>query len=413
MARVILHSDLNNFYATCEEQRNPSLKGKFVAVCGSVEDRHGIVLAKNGLAKSVGVKTAMTIVEAKRLCPNLVCVEADLSYYLEVSKKVKKIYEKYTDRIESFGIDEAWLDVTNSKIFGSGVEIANKIREEVKALGLTVSVGVSFNKIFAKLGSDLKKPDATTEISLQNYKEIVWNLDCAELLMVGKKTAQKLRKYNIYTIGDIAKADKNFLVKTFGKWGSYLYDFANGYDNSPVKKVDEDSEVKSIGNSMTCYRDLTTLDEAKIMFTVLCESVSARVIDANIGDATSLSISIRDENLSWITRQQKLDRPSVLSEDFFKTAIGLFSKNYDFKTPIRSLGVSVSNFIKTEVQTTIFEDEKDYEKRLKLAKTVGGLREKYGTGSVVKGVNLKDRKITREDPKNRHVVHPEGFKKKP
>ncbi len=413
MARVILHSDLNNFYATCEERRNPELKGKFVAVCGSVEDRHGIVLAKNQLAKSVGIKTGMTLVEAHRLCPNLVCVEADLPHYLEVSKKVKKIYEKYTDKIESFGIDEAWLDVTNSKIFGSGEEIANKIRSEVKELGLTVSVGVSFNKIFAKLGSDLKKPDATTVISVENYKDIVWNLDCAELLMVGKKTAQKLKKYNITTIGDIAKTDKNFLVKTFGKWGDYLYNFANGYDNSPVKRVDEADDVKSIGNSMTCYRDLTTLDEAKIMFAVLCDSVSARVIDAKIGEATSLSISIRDENLSWITRQQKLDRPSVLAEDYFKTAVSLFSKNYDFKTPIRSLGVSVSSFVKADVQTTLFEDEKDYEKRLKLAKAVGGLREKYGTTSVVKGVNLKDKKITREDPKNRHVIHPEGFLKKP
>ena len=193
---------------------------------------HGIVLAKNDKAKALGIKTGMTLKDAYGLCPELVTVEADFGYYLFYSKRVREIYYKFTDMIEPFGIDEAWLDVTGSARLGSGKEIADKIREEVRTVGLTASVGVSFNKIFAKLGSDLKKPDATTVISYENFKDVVWKLDCADLLMVGKKTAQKLRKYNIQTIGDIANANVDLLTKQLGVWGKYLYDFAWGKDET-------------------------------------------------------------------------------------------------------------------------------------------------------------------------------------
>ena len=218
--RVILHADLNNFYASVETKLNPELEGKNVGVCGNVENRHGIILAKSEGAKKLGVKTGMTINDAKRFCPDIVLVEAKHSHYTAYSKLVKDIYRKYTDRIESFGIDECWLDVTESqKLFGSGEQIADLIRERVKAeIGLTVSVGVSFNKVFAKLGSDLKKPDGTTVISIDNYKEKVWKLPVEDLLFVGKSTASKLKKINVKTIGDLAQIDVKYLEKHFGKW---------------------------------------------------------------------------------------------------------------------------------------------------------------------------------------------------
>ncbi|MBP5177217.1 MAG: DNA polymerase IV [Clostridia bacterium] len=392
--------------------RHPELRDKYLAVCGSIEDRHGVVLAKNYKAKACGVKTGMNLKDAYDLCPDLYCVEADFSYYLFYSRRVREIYYKFTDLIEPFGIDEAWLDVTHSGVIGTGKEIADKIREEVRVLGLTASVGVSFNKIFAKLGSDLKKPDATTVISKDNFKNVVWPLDCAELLMVGRKTAEKLKKYNITTIGDIARSDVDFLTKQLGKWGGYLYDFAWGNDASPVKRFDETEEVKSIGNSMTCYRDLVTVDDAKVTLLVLCDSVSARVIDEKVGAATTLSISVRDQNLNWLTRQTKLEKPTVLSEDFYKAALALLIKNHDFSLGVRSLGVTASGFTSTGEQLSIFYDNEDYDKRVKLADTVGKIRKKFGTESVLKARNLTDRKITREDPKNNHVIHPEGFKKK-
>lgn len=410
--RTILHSDLNNFYASCEQVLNPTLKGVAFAVCGSVEDRHGIILAKSQLAKEMGVKTAMTIKAAKDLCPDLVLVRARLDLYVEFSEKVRQIYLEFTDHVEPFGIDEAWLDVTNSKIFGTGEEIAEKIRQRVKELGLTVSVGVSFNKIFAKLGSDLKKPDAVTVISQDNFKQKVWPLPASELLNVGRRTAEKLKKYNILTIGDLAKTDKSFLEKSFGKAGAMMYIYANGLDTSPVRLYTHPDLVKSVGNSMTCYRDLKDIEDVHIMLSVLCDSVSQRVIRQDLGRAKTVTLSIRDENLSTITRQAKLIPPSNIADDILALSLKLFKENYSFQNGIRSLGVAVSDFNNESEQLSIFENAEDYEKRLKLSKTIGGIRDKYGAKSVTKAINLKDTRISREDPENNHVVHPQSFSPK-
>ena len=410
--RTILHSDLNNFYASCEQVLNPTLKGVAFAVCGSVEDRHGIILAKSQLAKEMGVKTAMTIKAAKDLCPDLVLVRARLDLYVEFSEKVRQIYLEFTDHVEPFGIDEAWLDVTNSKIFGTGEEIAEKIRQRVKELGLTVSVGVSFNKIFAKLGSDLKKPDAVTVISQDNFKQKVWPLGVGELLNVGRRSAEKLKKYNILTIGDLAKTDKCFLEKSFGKAGAMMYIYANGLDTSPVRLYTNPDIVKSVGNSMTCYRDLKDIEDVHIMLSVLCDSVSQRVIRHDLGRANTVTLSIRDENLSTITRQAKLVPPSNIADDILELSLKLFKENYSFQNGIRSLGVAVSDFNNESEQLSIFENAEDYEKRLKLSKTIGGIRDKYGAKSVTKAINLKDTRISREDPENNHVVHPQSFSPK-
>ena len=406
--RTILHVDLNNFYAGVERILNPELNDKFIGVCGSIENRHGIILAKSENAKKLGVKTGMVIKDALKLCPELVLVEANHDNYIKYSKLVRDIYRNYTDKIEAFGIDECWLDVTDAiKMFGGGEKIANEIRERVKSeYGLTVSVGVSFNKVFAKLGSDLKKPDGTTVISRENFKQKVWPLPIEDLFFVGKSTAEKLKKINVKTIGDLARLDKEFLVKKFGKWGETLHDYAVGNENSPVLYDNESDEVKSVGNSITCYRDLTTLEDVKIVFTVLSESVSSRVIKNGLGRAQTLSISVRDTNLKTITRQCKFDVPTNLPEDICETAFNLFNKNYAFGYPIRTLGVSVSDFSGAIEQITVYE--KDYDKKARLNSTISEIKDKYGNASVLKGIVLKDKKFMREDPEGTHLVHPDG-----
>ena len=344
----------------------------------------------------------MTIREAQKLCPEIVLVEAHHSHYDAYSKLVKNIYLQYTDYIESFGIDECWLDVTGSvKMFGSGEEIAYKIKEQVKKeLGLTISCGVSFNKVFAKLGSDMKKPDAVTVISQENFKEKVWSLPASDLLYIGRSTTQKLTKINIKTIGDLANTDRDFLENKFGKWGGILHDYALGLDLSPVLKYNESDEVKSVGNSLTSYRDLQNYEDVKIVFSILCESVAERVSLAHLNKASVLSIYVRDNTLQSITRQTKLSSPSKLPEDFSKTAFELFKKEFKEPFSIRTLGVSVSGFVINEEQIT-FDDENSL-KRDKLNDTILNIKQKYGKKMVCKGIVLKDKKIMREDPAETH-----------
>lgn len=396
MARTILHVDLNNFYASVERILNPNLADKYVGVCGSVENRHGIILAKSENAKRLGVKTGMTVNEALKACPQLVLVESRHESYIKYSNLVRNIYRDYTDRVEPFGIDECWLDVTESlKLFGSGEKIADEIRSRVKnETGLTVSVGVSFNKVFAKLGSDLKKPDATTVISLNDFELKIWNLPVSDLLFVGKSTADKLRKINVNTIGDLANADKEFICKKFGKIGEVLHSYANGLDDSPVLKDGDREPLKSIGNSITAYRDLTTIDDVKIVLTSLAESVSARLIESGLGKANTLTVYVRDKDLKSFTRQCKLEIPTALPEDFVKTALELFIKHYKLDKGVRTLGVSVSDFTGDVEQLTIYDGE--YKKKEKLNDVVNRIKSKYGNGSVLKGIVLKDKKLCSE-----------------
>ena len=406
--RVILHADLNNFYASVEIKLNPSLMGKCVGVTGDPESRHGIILAKSESAKKLGVKTGMTLHEAKKLCPDIIFVKANHSHYIAYSKLVRNVYRRFTDKIESFGIDECWLDVTeSSKLFGDGEVIADKIREAVKTeLGLSVSVGVSFNKVFAKLGSDMKKPDGTFVISKENYKDVVWKQPIDNLLFVGKSTASKLKKINVLTIGDLAKLDVNFLENKFGKWGVTLHDYANGNDQSVVMHDYESDDIKSVGNSITSYRDLKCDEDIKIMFTVLSESVSSRLISYGLGKATTLSIYIRDEFLNSSTRQGKLLYPSRLPDDFRDFAFNLFKANFDYSKGIRTVGISVSNFNQEFEQISF--NEANYDKKEKLNEAISDIKDKYGNKSLLKGILLKDKKLMREDPEEDNVIHPEG-----
>lgn len=409
MPRVILHSDLNSFYASVEILRRPELKEKPVAVCGSSEDRHGIVLAANGVAKKYGVRTGDVIWQARSKCENLVCISADFSAYLRVSAAVRGIYERYTDLVEAYGIDECWLDVTDSAAFGSGVEIAEEIRRSVKReIGVTVSVGVSWNKIFAKLGSDMRKPDAVTEITAQNYREIVWKLPVEDLLYVGKATKRKLHFLGISTIGALANADVDLLFRELGKWGVYLRTFANGNDLSPVRKREEARNVVNLGNSLTCYRDLETEDDVAMLFLLLADSVADRLRESGLGKAGMVKIFIRDNALAGYAKQGKLP-PVRTGKEIADAAMRLFRAAYSWERPVRALGVSVAEFTRGAEQLSLFSDRKQEEKDRRLEEALACLKEKYGNNIIQRATVLKDKRLSSIDIKGEHVIHPESF----
>lgn len=384
--RAILHCDLNNFYASCEVLQNPSLRGKPVAVGGKEEDRHGVVVAANYEAKKFGVKCGVTTHEAKKLCKDLVICSPHFSLYNKCSRMVRKIYESYTDKVEVFSIDECFLDVTHSKIFGSPVEIANEIRERVKKeVGLTISVGVSYNKTFAKIGSDYKKPDATTVITEENFKSIVWPLPVGDLFGVGRKLKEKLMRFGVLTIGDLAHMDRNFLISEFGKVGDDLYRKANGLDDEEVSA--EEESPKSIGNSATFYKDLTDLKDISLAFTTIAESVAERMIKKNIKVAHTLSITIRDADLKFYQKQCQIP-PCRSSELFSKTAFKLFIENFTFLKRVRLLGISVSGFDE-RAQISLFDEKTD-----KFDDIMSKIRQKYGHNKIVRANALLDSKIS-------------------
>lgn len=409
---TILHSDLNNFYASVECLRNPEIRDKPVVVVGSKEDRHGIVLAKNMIAKNFGVKTGDVYWEAKQKCGGtLIEVPADFITYLNVSREVRAIYEDYTERIEAYGIDECWLDVTKSvKAFGSGKKIAETIRERIKQeVGLTVSIGVSWNKIFAKLGSDMKKPDAVTEITPDNYKEKVWTLPVEDLLYVGSATKRKLNRIGIKTIGQLAQTEEKVLTDLLGKWGGYIYTFANGKDESPVLTVNEEEAIKSIGNSLTVYRDLKNEDDVEIVIWLLADSVSSRMREAGLNKARTVQLYVRDSKLYGYQKQGKLPRPTNNMQDIAKFAFKLFKEIYTWNEYVRGLGISVTDFITGNEQLDMFADIAKDEKQKRLDSAIDKLRTKYGNNIIQSAVVFKDPKLRDLDIKGEHVIHPYSF----
>lgn len=407
--RTILHSDINNFYASIECLFHPELRDKPLAVTGCEKERHGIILSKNYPAKAYGIKTGDVIWEAKTKCPGLITITADFKKYLRFSDMIKKIYYDYTDKIEPFGIDEAWLDVSESKtLFGNGESIANDIRKRIfTELGITASVGVSFNKIFAKLGSDMKKPDATTIIDINNYKQKVWGLPVSDLLYIGRATAKKLYNKGIYTIGDLADIDIKTLKIWLGKWGETLWSFANGLDSSPVRKFDEGMEIKSIGNSLTCYRDLANNEEVKALIYVLSESVALRMKKQGF-TANTIAVFVRDNELISFLCQGNLKYPSQLSSDIAEKAMELFIKNYNWQRSVRSLGVKASGFGKGVRQLSLlYEDNYDKLKQLELA--VENIRERFGHDILQRGTVFTDKKLIFLNPEADNVIHPVGY----
>ena len=386
--RAILHCDLNNFYASCECLNNKALLGKPVAVGGREEDRHGVIVAANYEAKKFGVHCGVTVHEAKKLCPDVIICPPHFDLYNKYSRLVRNIYEEYTDQVEVFSIDECWLDVTHSKIFGTPIQIANTIRERVKKeVGLTISVGVSFNKTFAKIGSDLKKPDATTVISEDNFKRIVWRLPVSDMFGVGRKTTEKLLKFGINTIGDLANTKADFLKKEFGKVGEELFKKANGLDDEAVANVLDEVAPKSIGNSTTFYKDLTERKDISLAFTTIAESVAERMIKHNLMKARTLSIVVRDADLKFYQRQCQIP-PCRSSEVFSKYALKLFKESFLSLKRIRLLGITVSGFEENS-QLSFFEEKKD-----NLDEIMHTIRQKYGHNKIVRGNALLDTKIS-------------------
>lgn len=403
MLRTILHSDMNSCYASIEAKLNPKLKNKAMAVCGDPKNRHGIILAKSQEAKIMGVKTGEAIWQAKIKCPNLILVPPHYEKYLEFSRKARKIYYSYTNRVESFGLDECWLDVSESlKLFGSGEEIANEIRKRMKnELGITVSVGVSFNKVFAKLGSDLKKPDATSVIKRENFKEMVWPLDISSIIGIGKSTKRKLNGIGIYTLGELAKSDVKTVKGILGINGLYLWQYANGFDDRPVKDYSYREVIKTIGNSSTLVEDLYTNEEVYNIFQILSLNVSKRLREANLS-SMGIKIFIRDNNLLSYEFQAPINTPTQSSIILAEKAIDLFKKKYKWNFPIRALGLRAINLVddKIPTQTDIFSDYKEIVKKENLDKAIYNIRKKYNK-DILTFASLKNNK---KFPKDRTEI---------
>lgn len=407
MKRCVLHIDCNKFYASVECLYRPELRDKPMAVGGDPENRHGIILTKNEIASKYGLTVGEPLWKARQKCPDLVVVPPNYPLYLRFSALTRKIYEDYSEFIEPFGLDECWLDVTGSE--KSGEEIAHEIRKRVKSqLGITVSVGVSFNKVFAKLGSDYKKPDAVTVIDESNYKDIAWNLPCGDLLMVGRSAQKKLNAYGINTIGDLADTDVAVLKSLFGKNGEMLHSFANGTECSPVRHKDEISEVKSVGNSTTAPRDLVNEEDVKTIFRVLCESVSTRLREKGLKGRV-VTIYVRDKELSSFSRQMKIPANTDISTEIFYYAMKLFRTNYFWNKPIRSLGVSVSDFDVTYEQFDFEKTVENREKQERLETAVDSLRRRFGNYCIGRACQLKDTELSKFNPHEEHIIHPVGF----
>ncbi|MBQ9143181.1 MAG: DNA polymerase IV [Lachnospiraceae bacterium] len=410
--RTILHSDINICYAAIEHLHHPELAGKPLAVGGDPESRHGIVLTADYIAKKYGVKTGMALWQAKQMCPEINFISPRMDLYLRFSKMAHEIYAEYTDLQEAYGIDESWLDVTDSvNIKGDGLKIAKEISNRMKSeLGITVSIGVSFNKIYAKLGSDYKKPDAITTMYRDEFQQKAWVLPASDLLYVGRSTSAKLQKLGIRTIGDLARTDLQILHAQFGKMGDILWSFANGYDDSPVKYEDAHAPIKSIGNSTTTPRDLVDEQDVKIVLTVLAESVAARLRE-NGFKCRVVEISVRDNELFSSTRQRKLDHATNVTREIAEEAFRLFQENYNWQKPIRSVGVRGADLVNDNYweQIDLFSSVEFREKQMKVDEAVDDIRRRFGFYSVQRGLMYFDKMLSAVDAKSEHTVHPHGY----
>lgn len=386
MKRVILHCDLNNCYASIECMLHPELRGKYIAVCGSTAERCGIVLAKNQLAKQCGVNTGEVIWAAKQKCPQLTIVPPHMDQYLKYSKVVREIYLRYSPEVEAFGIDESWISLTGSPLLKdhSPVEIANEIRKTIKAeVGLTVSIGVSFNKVFAKLGSDMKKPDAVTEIRPDTFKNQVWPLSAADLLYVGRATAEKLHRYGIHTIGDLARTNQTFLERTLGVNGTKLWVYANGLDNSRVMPCEYEAPVKSIGHGITCTEDLESEHEVRQVFLELSQEVG-RKLRKNKLAATGVRVVVRDSALAYRQYQCKLPYPTQSFLEISRAGADLFCQRYNWMCDIRSLTISAIDLVPadTPIQLDLWTDFTKHNRHIRLEETVEDIRRRFGLQAI-------------------------------
>lgn len=397
MERVIFHCDLNSFYASVELLSHPELRHKPVAVCGDPASRHGIILAKNEPAKVFQVKTAETIWQAKRKCPDLVLLPAHHGLYRDFSRKVNSLYQEYTDLVEPFGIDESWLDVTGTlHLFGGDAKaLADRLRDEVRSrFGLTISVGVSFNKIFAKLGSDYKKPDGTTVITRENFRELVWPLPVTDLLFVGRAASQTFQRFGIRTIGDLAAFNREQLFSLLGKNGAQLHDFASGADCSPVAPAGQYTPPKSVGSGYTFPKNLQGRDEIKAGVAQLSDQVAARLRKHGM-KCQGVSLAIRTPDFRNLSRQTRLDPPTDLARELTQSAMELADSCWNMNNPVRALTVTAIYLVPADeagAQLDLFSSAQD-EKRQRLERLENALdviRSKYGPGAIAPASSPRD-----------------------
>lgn len=411
---------MNSFYASVEQAEHPELRGKPIAVAGKQELRHGIILTKSKEAKRFGVKTAEAIWEAKKKCPDLIVVPPDYQLYKRYSELARRIYYDYTDLVEPFGLDESWIDITGSLPLhgGDGMIVASEISERIKAeLGCTVSIGVSWNKIFAKFGSDLRKPDAVTPITRDNYREIVWRAPVEELLYVGPATKRTLNGYAILTIGDLAHAPDAYLSRRLGVIGATLKTFALGKDVTEVKAYDPKAQgvsrtIKSYGNGLTAPHDITTARDAKALLTILCESVAQRMREDRVR-AKCVGIGVRyGDDMTGYTRQAQLPQACAATGTIAKAAWTLLSAHERFEAecrPIRALHVRASALVAMadDIQLSLFDTGDTQTERLDYA--LDDLRRRYGNTIVRRGIEMADQTVDGLDIKAENTVHPVGY----
>ncbi len=410
--RSILHVDANSFYASCECLYRPSIREKPVAVCGDPEARHGIVLTKNQHAKKYGVQTGEAIWQAKQKCPSLVVVPPDYPLYLHMSRRMHEIFGQYSDKVESFGLDESWVEISADDMdVRKGQLVADEIRHRIhRTLGITVSVGVADNKVMAKLGSDYKKPDATTVLPPDLYEQIVWPLPVSDLLYVGPATTRKLARIGVCTIGQLANLDESLLVHKFGKIGYMLKAFALGLDTSPVKPIEVSLPIKSVGNSTTPPHDIENMTDVKELVYLLAESVATRLRENNF-KARCVSVSARTTELVSSSCQTTLSQSTCLAKEIAETALRLFEQRYRFGFPFRSMGINCSQLspLDAPVQVDMFGEDERRVKQEQLERSIDGLRSRFGHQVIRRGIVLSDLSYSEINPKEEHIIHPVGF----
>ena len=395
---VVLHSDLNCFYASVEMVEDPALRSVPLAVCGSTEDRHGIVLTKNYVAKPYGIRTGEAVWQARQKCPALVVVPPRYELYLRYSRLVRQIYSRWTTRVEPFGMDECWLHLDACRDIGDAAAIAGEIRRTIREeTGLTASVGVSFSKIYAKLGSDMKKPDATTVISRQNYRELVRPLPVSDLLYVGPATGRRLRNRGVYTIGDLADTDPALIRSWLGKNGLMLRAFANGEDCGTVMPEGWEVPLCSVGHGATCTRDLESSYEVWLVLLELSQDIGRR-LRLNGLMSGGVELGIRRKDLSSFTCRQTVKEKTMNSLEIAQLAYQLFLSNYDWSQPVRALtvrGICLSR-IPEGVQMDLLGENEKRDKLRRMEDAVCDLRERFGPG-ILRSASLMGPSVTAQD----------------
>lgn len=411
MERIILHADLNCFYASVEMLYHPEYRSVPLVVCGDIEERHGIILTKNKHAKLKGIKTGEAIWQARKKCPNLVVLKARFKEYIRYSQMVKAIFHRFSSQVESFGIDEAWIDVSHLAKHKSPEQIAHTLKETVLfETGLSLSIGIANNKVYAKLASDMATENSYYALYDRDRNRLVYPLDVSKLLYVGRSTTQKLKLLNVTTIQHLAEFNPAILSKYLGKMAYTLITMAQGYDTKSVDYYHEVLPFKSVGNSTTTNRDLLNLTDVKIIFTVLAESISARLKEANLYGQV-ISISVKTNDLNGHQAQMQLKQSSNLAKDFIDYALKLFKLNFNLNLPIRALGISISHLTAHKIcdQFSLFDDPEEHLKEEAIEKAMSDIRRRFGYYTVSKALIAADKKLAHFNPQEDHVIHPVGY----